>query len=142
MPVRTRCYMRHWPPERVHESGNKAAELHCQALPTVCEAEFIPVLKELLPRGSKLEEEDVMKKPAAHVSKKPAAHVSTKPAAHVAKKPAAHVSKKPAAHVAKKPAAHVVKQPATQVVKVGVGRTFLGSVSRKQGAKRVSVKSR
>ena len=94
--------------------GNKAAELHYQALPTVCEAEFIPGLKELLPRGSKLEEEDVMKKPAAHVSKKPAAHVSTKPAAHVAKKPAAHVSKKPAAHVAKKPAAHVVKKPATR----------------------------
>ena len=96
--------------------GNKAAELHYQALPTVCEAEFISGLKELLPRGSKLEEEDVMKKPAAHVSKKPAAHVS----------------KKPAAHVAKKPAAHVVKKPATHVVKVAVGRTPVGSEQHKK----------
>ena len=126
MPVRTRCFMRHWPPERVHVMGNKAAELHDQGLPTVCEAEFIPGLKELLPHGSKLEEEDVMKKPAAHGSKKPAAHVS----------------KKPAAHVAKKPAAHVVKKPATHVVKVAVGRTPVGSEQNKKSAKRVSVKSR
>ena len=106
-------------------AGKEGGEYHHEALPTVCEAEFVPGLKELMP-GWRPEQKDVIKKPAAHVSKKPAAHVS----------------KKPAAHVAKKPAAHVVKKPATHVVKVAVGRTPFGSEQNKKSAKRVSVKSR
>ena len=113
-PVRARCYMRQWPPERDHISGNPSSVLHHQALPSIADVEYIPGLKENMP-VLKQESSKVKKKPAASVVKKPAASVVKKPAAHVIKKPSANVVKKPAAHVVKKPAGHVKKKPAARV---------------------------
>ena len=48
-PVRRRCYVRNWVPEREHMGGNLNASVHHQALPTVCEVQKLPALQHLIP---------------------------------------------------------------------------------------------